>query len=229
MLASLTAALGQFGDPRFRVVLAQGLGLTVALLIGAYVAVFHLVQWLFPDSLTIPWVGTVSFVEDIASWGSVLTLVFLSIFLMVPVATAFMGIFLDDVADAVEARHYGHLPAAPRIGLFEGLREAMGFLAVLIVANAAALAAYLLFVPFAPIIFYALNGFLLGREYFRMIAIRRLGRTGARAEFRRHLPTVWIAGALMAVPLTIPVVNLLVPILGAATFTHLFHRLGRSD
>ncbi len=29
----------------------------------------------------------------------------------------------------------------------------------------------------------------------------------------------------MAVPLTIPLVNLTVPILGAATFTHLFHRL----
>ena len=29
----------------------------------------------------------------------------------------------------------------------------------------------------------------------------------------------------MVVPLTIPLVNLLVPILGAATFTHLFHRL----
>ena len=29
----------------------------------------------------------------------------------------------------------------------------------------------------------------------------------------------------MAIPLTIPVVNLVVPILGAATFTHLFHRL----
>jgi CysZ protein len=32
----------------------------------------------------------------------------------------------------------------------------------------------------------------------------------------------------MAVPLTIPVVNLLVPILGAATFTHLYHRLNRT-
>ena len=29
----------------------------------------------------------------------------------------------------------------------------------------------------------------------------------------------------MALPLTIPVVNLLIPVLGAATFTHLFHRL----
>ena len=29
----------------------------------------------------------------------------------------------------------------------------------------------------------------------------------------------------MAVPLTIPLINLLVPILGVAVFTHQFHRL----
>jgi hypothetical protein len=29
----------------------------------------------------------------------------------------------------------------------------------------------------------------------------------------------------MAAPLSIPVVNLLVPVLGVATFTHIFHRL----
>jgi hypothetical protein len=32
----------------------------------------------------------------------------------------------------------------------------------------------------------------------------------------------------MAVPLAIPVVNLFVPVLGAATFTHLFHRVTRT-
>ena len=35
----------------------------------------------------------------------------------------------------------------------------------------------------------------------------------------------WLAGTLMAAPLSIPLVNLLVPVLGVATFTHLFHRL----
>ena len=29
----------------------------------------------------------------------------------------------------------------------------------------------------------------------------------------------------MAVPLTVPILNLVVPILGAATFTHIFHGL----
>ena len=227
ILSSILAAIGQLGDARFRNVLLQGLGLTIALLVGAYFAIFYLVQWLLPDVINIPWFGPVSFVEDIFSWGSVVLMGILSIFLMVPVATAFTGLFLDDVADAVEATHFPHLPPAPRTTFLDGIREAGGFLVVLIAANLAALVFYIMFAPLAPLIFYALNGFLLGREYFRMIALRRLGRAGAKKEFRRNLPTVWMAGALMAVPLTIPLVNLLVPILGAATFTHLFHKLGR--
>ena len=85
---------------------------------------------------------------------------------------------------------------------------------------------YLFFAPLAPFIFWGLNGFLLGREYAQMVALRRndgAGRAGvSAAEFRAI--SSWQA-CLMAVPLTIPVVNLLVPILGAATFTHLYHRL----
>ena len=50
----------------------------------------------------------------------------------------------------------------------------------------------------------------------------------ARAARSRNGAQIWIAGILMAVPLAIPVVNLFVPVLGAATFTHLFHRVTRT-
>ena len=148
----------------------------------------------------------------------------LSVFLMVPVASAFTGLFLEEVAEAVEARHYAHLPVAPRTPFTTGVKESVSFLGVLLLANACALVLYVFFAPFAPFIFWGLNGFLLGREYFQMAAVRREGREGARALRRRHWFEIWAAGALMAIPLTVPVVNLLVPVLGAATFTHLYHR-----
>ena len=86
---------------------------------------------------------------------------------------------------------------------------------------------YALFPLAIPFIFYGLNGFLLGREYFQIAAMRREGRAGAKALRKRHLPEIWMAGVLMALPLTIPLVNLFIPVLGAATFTHLYHRLAR--
>ena len=223
ILSSITDALAQLSDPRFRSVLIRGVGLTFALLAAAYAIVFFGIQWLLPDAITLPFIGEITFVDTLLSWASVILMMILSVFLMVPVASAFTGLFLDDVADAVEDTHYPHLSPAPRVGIGAGLREALSFLGVMIIANIAALVLYI--TPLAPLVFYGLNGFLLGREYFRMIAVRREGRAGAKQAFRRNLSTIWFAGAAMAVPLTVPLVNLLVPVIGAAAFTHLYHRL----
>lgn len=227
IFASVSDAIGQMSDPRFRAVLIKGVVLTFGMLFAAYALVFWGVSWLLPDSFVLPWIGEIAFVDELLSWGSLVLMMILSIFLMVPVASAFTGIFLDDVADAVEERHYSALGPAPRVGLGESLREALSFLGVMIIANIAALVLY--FTPLAPFVFYGLNGFLLGREYFRMIAVRRAGRAGARQAFRRHLPAIWATGALMAVPLTIPIINLAVPVIGVATFTHLYHRLASPE
>ena len=58
-----------------------------------------------------------------------------------------------------------------------------------------------------------------------MAAMRRVGRKGAKRLRAQHRGTIWLAGILMAIPLSMPFLNLLIPILGAATFTHLFHML----
>ncbi len=94
-----------------------------------------------------------------------------------------------------------------------------------IVDNLVALVLYFFVGPFGPLLFWAVNGYLLGREYFETVATRRIGRQGAVALRRANAGTVWLAGALMAAPLSLPLVNLFVPVLGVATFTHIFHRL----
>lgn len=218
-------ALGQLSDRRFRSVLGKGIGLTLLLLIGVYLAFAWFLQWVTPDSFTLPLIGEITWVDNLLSGASLLLMLVLSVFLMVPVASAFTSLFLDEVADAVEAEHYPHLPRATRVGVVDGLRDGASFLGVLIGANIVAVVAYLLMPPAAPFIFIGLNGFLLGREYFQLVALRRLGRDGAKAARARHAARIWIAGILMAAPLTVPILNLLVPVLGVATFTHLFHRL----
>ena len=223
IFTSFAAALGQMSDPRFRAVLLKGVGLTVLLLFGLYALVYFGVLWLLPESFSLPWIGEVGVAENLISWGSVILMMVLSVFLMVPVASAFTGIFLDEVADAVETVHYPQLPPAPHIGLADNIRESLTFLGVIILANLAALIFY--FTPLAPFVFYGLNGFLLSREYYRMIAVRRMGRQEAGQSYRRNMLTIWTAGILMAVPLSIPLMNLVVPILGVATFTHIFHGL----
>ncbi|GAA0298403.1 EI24 domain-containing protein [Rhodovulum strictum] len=225
IFSAFLKALGQLGDRTFRKVLLLGIGLSVGLLAAIYAVVFLLIGWLVPDSITLPWIGTVAWVDNLLSGASLILMIVLSVFLMVPVASAFIGIFLDDVAEAVEARHYPSLPPVKPVPVLDQIRDSLGFLAVVVGVNLVALVAYFFVGPLAPLLFWTVNGFLLGREYFQMAAMRRLGRKGAKALRRRHAGMIFVAGVLMAVPLSVPVVNLLIPILGAAVFTHMVNRL----
>ena len=134
-------------------------------------------------------------------------------------------IFLDEIADAVERRHYPARLGTAKGGLVSDLLDALRFMGVVIGVNVVALIVYIFSGPLAPIVFYAVNGYLLGREYFELVAVRHMPSAEARALRKRHWVRIWLAGVLMAIPLTIPVMNLIVPVLGVAVITHQFHRL----
>jgi uncharacterized protein involved in cysteine biosynthesis len=225
LVADFLRALAQLGDPRFRAVLWKSLGLTLLALVLTFWAVMLVVGWLLPETVTLPWIGPVGFVDDLASWAAVGLMLVLSVVLMVPATAAVVGFFLDDVAEAVEARHYPALPPARTLGLREQVGDALRFFGLVVVANLAALVVYLAVPPLAPFAFWAVNGFLLGSEYFRLVAQRRLPRAEAEALWKRHLPRAWIAGTAIAVPLSVPVLSLFVPMLGVAVFVHQVRRI----
>ncbi|WP_151718687.1 EI24 domain-containing protein [Gemmobacter serpentinus] len=225
MFQDFLKALGQLGDARFLRVVALGLGLSLALLVGVYAGMLAVIEWLVPASVEIPWVGSVGGLDTLVSIGSLALMIGLSVFLMIPVAALFSGLFLEDVAQAVEDVHYPGLPAVTPLKLADTLIDALNLFGLLVAANALALIVYIFAGPFSPLVFWAVNGLLLGREYFMLVAMRRLGREGAKALRARHAGQIWLAGTLMAAPLSIPLVNLLIPVLGVATFTHMFHRL----
>ena len=229
IFSSFFAALSQMGDRRFRKVLGLGIVLTIALLVGAYAGLLWVLDIFVGEEAYVPVIGEVRWLDDLLSFSSFIFMIVLSVFLMVPVASAITSMFLDEVAQAVEDRHYPSLPPVPRLPFSDALRDTLAFLGVLIVANLLAFILYALFSPLALFIFWGLNGFLLGREYFQLAAMRRLGRDGAKALRKKNWFTIWLAGTLMAIPLSLPLVNLVIPIFGAATFTHLFHGLNARD
>ena len=225
LIVDFGRALGQMGDPRFLRVLLGSLALTILALALVFWAVMLGLGWVLPETVTLPWVGQVSFVDNLVSWAAVGLMLALSVILMVPVAAGVVGFFLDAIAAAVEARHYPALPPATALPIGQQIGDALRFAGIVLGVNVVAFALYLAFPPLAPAVFLLLNGYLLGREYFQLVAARRLGFAGAKAMGKRHFWRIWIAGILMAAPLTVPVLNLLVPIFGVAVFTHQFHRL----
>jgi uncharacterized protein involved in cysteine biosynthesis len=225
IFASFFKALGQIGDPRFRRVMGLGVLLALALLAAVYAGFLVLINSFVPGTIDLIFVGPITGIDALLGWGSLFLMLGLSVFLMVPVASAFSGLFLEEIAHAVEDRHYPGLPPVTPVRLGDSLVDSLNFLGLVIAANVLALVLYIFAGPFIPVVFWAVNGWLLGREYFTLVATRRLGREGAKALRAQNSGRIWLAGILMAAPLSVPLVNLVIPVLGVATFTHLFHRM----
>lgn len=225
ILRAYGLALRQAGDPVFRRVIWFGLALALALLFAMYAALLLVIDLFTPEAVTIPIAGEVSGLGTLLSLGSLVFMLGLSVFLMVPVASAFTGLFLDDVADAVEAAHHPALPQAPRAGLWVSLLDSAKYFVLLIGLNLLGMILFAVSGGLGIVGLWAINGFLLSREYFTMVALRRLSPAVVAGLRRAWRVRLWLAGVALAVPLSIPVVNLFVPVLGAAAFTHLFHAI----
>ena len=93
-----------------------------------------------------------------------------------------------------------------------------------ILLNLLALPVYVLAPGINFFVFLSLNGYLFGREYFEVVALRRLDRTAARAARHRFAGRVFLGG--FAVPL---VNHLVAPVIATAFMVHLFEGLRRID
>lgn len=210
MFSAIAKTLGQLNDPPIRRVIAKTLGLAILGFILFVVLIYLLIGWL---------AGLSGWLEGLAQVGGGIGAFVVAWLLFPSVAAAIAGIFADEVIDAVEARHYPHLPPAKPVPVLVAALDGLKLAAIAVVANFLALP-FLLVLPVYVLITWGVNGWLLGREYFEMVAFRRMDRARARDLHRRHNRTFTIAGVMIAVCLTIPIVNLLAPVLGAAFMVH---------
>ncbi|HXP97954.1 MAG TPA: EI24 domain-containing protein [Telmatospirillum sp.] len=219
MITSLTRAIAQLPDPRFRRVLWSGLIGTVVLYGLLYLAVGWGLTGLRP--FHIGWADTVT---DLLGG---LAIFVVTLLLFPSIATLLMSFLLETVAAAVEDKHFPALPPPRRQGLWESLWIALRFSGVAFVINLLALPVYLLLL-FAGIgvgLYYIVNGYLLSRDYFEIVAGRRMGPRDADALRRRHRLRLWLLGIVLAVLSTLPVINLFAPLIATAAMVHEVEKL----
>ena len=212
--------------PRVFGVLALGVGLTLALFVALQFAVFWALRAYGPDAITLPWLGRIE-IGHALSWGSLALLPLMSVFLAAPVAAGFAGLFSERVAEAVESAHA--YPPGRGQDFADGLLDSMLILGAVLAVSAILLILTPLVGPLAPVLFYGANGWLLGREFFQMAARRHLDADAADELRRRRGGAVTLLGIGIALLLTIPMLNIVVPVLAAAAYTHLFHLVARAE
>ena len=164
ILSDFLKSVAQFDDPKFRRVLWRGMGLTIALLIAACLLVNFGINQLLSSAWAANLIGDQSWLGALINIGGVLFTIALSIWLMVPVTSAIIALFLDEVAQAVEARHYPHLPKQTATKLQDQILVGIRFLGILLLANIGALILSMIVPLLAPFVFWATNGYLMGRN-----------------------------------------------------------------
>ncbi len=228
-MTALRALLLGWADllrPRIFGLVLLGIGLTVLLFVALQAGLFWALRLFGPDSITLPFWGELTFGSAL-SWGSLALFPVLGFFLMAPVAAAFAGLFSEQVATRVEEIHY---PAArgAEPDFWDGLLESLAVMGAVLLVGLLGLVLTPFLGPLAPVLFYAANGWLLGREFFQMAARRHLPEPEATRLRKARSLTVTVLGVMIAFALTIPLVNIAVPVLAVAAFTHLYHLLSGS-
>ncbi len=215
VLEAFLKGIGQLSDKKTRRVVWASLLLTAAGFAALWIAIGYLIAETVLFELL--WLETA---VDI--FGGLATLVMT--WLLFPAITGgLIGLVLDRIAGHVEARHYPGLAAARGLGLGPALLVALRFMGVLIGFNLLLLP-FLLFPPAFPFIFYAVNGYLLSREYFELVGLRRLAHDEVTQLRREHKIKLFFAGVIIAMMLTVPIVNLFAPVVATAAMVHLFER-----
>jgi uncharacterized protein involved in cysteine biosynthesis len=141
-----------------------------------------------------------------------------------------ISVFMERIADIVEARHYPALAAEAQALPFRrdlanslrGLARALGYNLL-----ALPLAAVLAFTAIGPaLVFLAVNAVLLGRELTDMAWLRHQ-KERAKGDDRANPVGAgerFVLGAGVAGLMLVPVAGLIGPVIGAAAGTHLVLR-----
>jgi uncharacterized protein involved in cysteine biosynthesis len=235
MFGAAARALSQMTTPPMRAILWKSIGMALALIAVLGILLQRLLVWLAGNGEM--WAqGTLGSGSHaplqvlfwLVSIAAGLGIVVGAVFLMPAVSSFVASFFVDDIAAEVEREYY---PAEPRgepvplpRSVIEGLKTAGLAVVVYLVALP-----FLFVAGLGALIFFLAAAYLLSREYFELAAMRFHPAADAKALRRRHRGTVFAAGLLIAVFVSIPIVNLATPLFGMAMMMHLYKRIASSE
>lgn len=219
LLSPALRALAQTDDPVFVGVLLRSLALSAL----AFALVGLGSGWAAERLLALPgWWGW------LARGAGVLGAAVAALWLFLPVAMVIASLYIERVAAAVDRRFYPDLPPAAGAPLPDQVWDGLALGARVLLFNLAGLLLALLLPGIGLLLGWGIAAWAVGRGLFMAVAMRRMERAAAQALYRRRRAEVLAQGALLALAGSVPLLNLLVPVLGAAAMVHVLERPRRA-
>ncbi len=233
MFDDAISAIEQMFSPPLRAVLWKSIGLAVALVIAVALALERAIVWLvgaggasaetaLGPHAHLP-VDVIAWLLSIAAgFGIVIGSV-----MLMPAVTAFVAsFFADQIAEEVEHTYYPGDPPGTALTLLQAVLEG-GKTALLAIAVYVCALPLSLIAGVGVVLFFLATAWLLGREYFELAAMRFRPVAEAKALRRHYAARVFIGGMVIALFVSIPVVNLATPLFATAFMVHMHKRLSR--
>ncbi len=193
--------------------------------------------YIWPESYITGWAWLDRMLADAGDWLITLTFIPVAImaiyFLFPPVAIMVMGTFLDQVVAAVEGEYYPSHIAQRQSKFSETFLSALRLGSMMLLLNILAFIPYiLLFFMTGGLgslaLYLVINGYLIGREYFELVASGHHQMRDAQQLRRLNRGQVMWAGIAITGLFMVPFLNILAPIIGASVMTHIYHDLRRA-
>jgi CysZ protein len=226
MIDAAVKALAQMFTPALRGVLLKAVGLALILIIIVGIVLQRLLSALAEHGAI--WAEQASGVAPHAAWQALAWLLSImasvgiitgALFLM-PTIAAFIGsFFVDEVGEAVEREYYPAEPVGRTLPFLRALIEGLKIAWITLLVYFCALP-FILFAGLGVIILFLANSYLLGREYFELAAMRFRPSYEAKAMRKANAAQVFLGGMVIAVFVSIPVINLATPVFAMAFMVH---------
>lgn len=216
LIPSAFKAIGSVFAPGMLGVFSASIAVTLAALIGFVTIV---------TSLTVSLTASMPETEitQLLPWMSGLGASMVAYFLFPGIMPVIVNFFDAKIARIIEAKYY---PEAQPINppFWPEFWHDLRFTLKAIGLNILALPLYV--IPLiGQLAFFALNGHLLGREFFIMAARRYMPLADAITLRKTHGRTIFIGGMMLTLFATVPFVNLFAPFWGIALMTHFYHTI----
>jgi len=204
-------------DTKMRVVFLKTVSISIIVIL-----VVALIIWGLLDLVQI---FEVNFLNKLISWAIGVILFIIASAVLGPLMIVIGGVYSEDIAHHVENKHYPNRVGHRFVGVTESIKTGGRLLFKCLIVNVLLTPIYIVggFFPIISVlIFFGVNGYLLSRELFEIVASRHLERDDRVLFWRANRGGSIFIGVTIICLSTVPLLNFISAMLGMIITTHYF-------
>ena len=169
-------------------------------------------------SLTLGWIGVLALISLIFGISHLLYI------LLCPLITFIGSFFADNIIAIIEKKDFATHTLGKAMTIVESILFGLRFFFLAIFGNIIALMLY--FIPPIHLLgFYLVNGYIFGRTYFMINALRFSNYSLAHQLFQDNWALVFCAGIIIAIISTIPLLGIITPVFAPIFMCYIYKNI----